>query len=88
MKGDVRIESEGCHCQLSFILITNSPHFECSHQYQDREGDIPRKWYDLPLQQVVMEYHHTGVGIIVQSTWWVQCTNVHVVCGYVNRKGH
>ena len=34
-----------------------------------------------------MEYHHTGVGTIVQSTWWVQCIHVHVVYGYVNRKG-
>ena len=33
-----------------------------------------------------MEYNHSGVGTIVQSTWWVQCTHVHVVYGYVNRK--
>ena len=34
-----------------------------------------------------MEYHHPGVGTIVQPTWsWVQCTHVHVVYGYVNRK--
>ena len=26
-----------------------------------------------------MEYNHSGVGTIVQSTWWVQCTHVHVV---------
>ena len=26
-----------------------------------------------------MEYNHPGVGTIVQSTWWVQCTHVHVV---------
>ena len=25
-----------------------------------------------------MEYHHPGVGTIVQPTWWVQCTHVHV----------
>ena len=38
------------------------------------------------MQQGVMEYHHPGVGTIAQSTWWVQCTHVHVVYGYVNRK--
>ena len=26
-----------------------------------------------------MEFHHTEVGTIVQSKWWVQCTHVHVV---------
>ena len=35
-----------------------------------------------------MEYHHPGVGTIGQPTWWVQCTYVHVVYGYANRKGH
>ena len=24
-----------------------------------------------------MEYHHTGVGTIVQPTWWVQYTHGH-----------
>ena len=33
-----------------------------------------------------MEYYHPGVGTIVQSTWWVQCTLVHVVYGYDTRK--
>ena len=33
-----------------------------------------------------MEHHHPGVGTIVQPTWWVQCTHVHVVHGYLNRK--
>ena len=33
------------------------------------------------MQQGVMEYHHSGVGTIVQTTWWVQCTHVHVVYG-------
>ena len=41
------------------------------------------------MQQGVMEYNLSGVGTIVQSTWWVQCTHVHVhaVYGYVDRKG-
>ena len=29
-----------------------------------------------------MEYDHSEVGTIVQSTWWVQCTHVHVVHGH------
>ena len=34
-----------------------------------------------------MEYHHPGVGTIVQSTWWVQCMHhVHVVYGH--NQGH
>ena len=33
------------------------------------------------MQQGVMEYNLSGVGTIVQSTWWVQCTHVHVVYG-------
>ena len=45
------------------------------------------------MQQGVMEYHHPGVGTIVEPTGWVQCTHVHVVYehvvyGYVNSKGH
>ena len=32
----------------------------------------------FPLQQGAMEYNHTGMGTIVQTTWWVQCTHVHI----------
>ena len=39
----VRSVNEGFKCQLSFIMITNSPHFECSHQYQEWKGDVPHK---------------------------------------------
>ena len=35
-----------------------------------------------------MEYNHSVVGTIVQSTWWVQCTHVHVVYRYDNKTGH
>ena len=47
--------------------MTNLPHSECSHYYQEWKGDVPHKQYDLPLQQGVMEYDHPGEGTIVHG---------------------
>ena len=41
---------------------TNSPFPECSHQYQEWQGDVPHTKYDLPLQQGAMEYYQAVMG--------------------------
>ena len=43
---------------------TNSPHFYFAHQYQELKGDVPHKYYDLSMQQGVMEYYHPEVGAV------------------------
>ena len=67
---------------LKKFCLLKFPGMQYPHQYQEWKGDVPHKKYDLPLQHSVMEYDHTGVGTIVQSTTMYTTThlilNVHI----------
>ena len=78
-----------CNSAYLIIIFSGPAHLilKCSHQYQEWKGDVPHMQYDLPLQQSVMEYHHPGVGTIVQSTCLVQFIHIHVAIVHGHRYG-